>query len=113
MLQPYCQLQKLLPAYRLAADQNATLSVRLESWSLDDNSQLTTNQLIFVVPVAAAESVTTNDPAAGTTFFMVAVASLVPIIANTRLAAVTREFVTVTVVPAAAMEQRPDGVLLV
>ena len=65
---------------------------------------------MFVVAVTAAFIVTTNDPAPGTTFFRIAVVSFDPTEQNTRLAAVTRLFVTVTVVPAAAMEQRPLGV---
>ena len=65
---------------------------------------------MFVVPVAPAFKVTTNDPDPGTTFFNREVASAVPTVTKTRLAVVTSEFVTVTVVPTAAMLHRPDGV---
>ena len=68
---------------------------------------------IDVSAVVAAVSVITNDPAPGTTFLSVAVASFVLSTAKQMLVAETIELVTVTVVPAAAMFTVPEILLIV
>lgn len=55
----------------------------------------------------------TNEPAAGTTLVSLAVVSLVRMTACTMDVAATKLFVTVTVVPAAAMLTVPVGLLMV
>ena len=72
-----------------------------------------TKNPIAVSAVAAAFSVTTKLPEPGTTFLMTAVVSFVATHAITWLFAVTRLFVTVMEVPAAAMFTRPVGLLMV
>ena len=75
--------------------------------------QLTIRNPTLVSAVVAAVSVITNDPAAGTTFFRVAVLSLVRIVANTVEFAVHWLLVTVTVVWDAAKFTVPDALLIV
>jgi hypothetical protein len=72
-----------------------------------------TRNPIAVSAVAAAFRVTTKLPEPGTTFLMTAVLSFVATHAITWLFAVTKLFVTVIDVPAAAIFTRPVGLLMV
>jgi uncharacterized protein involved in response to NO len=66
-----------------------------------------------VTPVAPASRLIVNEPAAGTTFFIIAVASFVRIVANTSEDVVQSELVTVSAVAPAAKFTLPEGVLIV
>ncbi len=66
-----------------------------------------------VSAVAFAPRLIVNEPAAGTTFLIVAVASFVRTVANTIEEVVQSELVTVSAVAPAAKLTLPEGALIV